>query len=212
MIKIHQLTKKNFPTLLQLDLIEAIKEKGDLIQIPAGQAMLDYGKYVKMIPLVTKGAIKVLRQDKEGQELFLYFLYPGQTCTMTVQCCRANLPSEIRAVAEEDTELIALPTDVMDDWLRKYDDWRQFVLTSYSDRFYELLNTIDSVVFHKLDERLLDYLEEKRKISGSNVLNISHQEIANDLHSSREVISRLLKQLERSEKVLLGRGKIEIPD
>lgn len=208
---IVQLTKKNFPTLLQQDLIEAISERGKLIQISAGQEMLDYGKYVKMIPLVTKGAIKVLRQDDDGQELFLYFLAPGQTCTMTVQCCRANLPSEIRAVAEEDTELIALPVEIMDRWLREYDDWRQFILTSYSDRFYELLNTIDSVVFQNLDERLLDYLEEKRKISGSNVLHISHQEIANDLHSSREVISRLLKQLERSDKVLLGRGKIEIP-
>lgn len=206
---IQQRIKDHFPLIIQNDLIETIGNKGKIILIKAGERLLDIGQYVKMIPLVTKGAIKVLRQDDDGAELFLYFLYPGNTCTMTVQCCRANLPSEIIAIAEEDTELIALPVEIMDTWMREYDDWRQFILTSYSDRFYELLKTIDSVVFHKLDERLLEYLEEKKKIAGTGTLHISHQEIANDLHSSREVISRLLKQMEKNGQLKLGRNKIE---
>lgn len=210
MNEIAEKIRKHFPQLSNPEMLADIEEKGRVMKVPAGQTMMDIGSYIKMMPLVTKGAIKVLREDKSGDELFLYFLYPGQSCAMTVQCCMANAPSTIRAIAEDDTELIALPVDVMDKWLMEHVSWKNFVLMTYSERFTELLNTIDSIVFQNLDERLMDYLKEKSKIAGSLVLKTTHQDIAYDLHSSREVISRLLKQLERKGVILLGRNKVEV--
>ena len=180
------------------------------MEVPAGRTIMDIGGSIKVMPLVTKGAIKVLREDSSRDELFLYFLYPGQSCAMTVQCCMANAPSQVRAVTEDDTEFIAIPTEVMDRWMQEYGSWKDFVLTTYSLRFSELLNTIDSIVFHKLDTRLMEYLREKAKIAGGSLIQTTHQDIAYDLHSSREVISRLLKQLERKGGIKLGRNKIEL--
>ena len=187
-----------------------IEEQGRIMEVPAGMTIMDIGGYIKVMPLVTKGAIKVLREDENGDELFLYFLYPGQSCAMTVQCCMANAPSAVRAIAEDDTELIALPVEVMDKWLQEHISWKNFVLNTYSERFTELLNTIDSIVFQNLDERLMDYMKEKAKIAGSRIIKTTHQEIAYDLHSSREVISRLLKQLEKKGGIKLGRNKVEL--
>ena len=202
--------KDNFPILNNHNLISEIEEKARLVEVEAGTTIMDIGGYVKLMPLVTKGAIKVLREDDDGNELFLYFLYPGQSCAMTVQCCMANAPSMVRAVTEDDTEFIAIPIDVLDKWMSKYNCWKDFILTTYSLRFSELLNTIDSIVFHKLDVRLMEYLREKANIAGGNIINTTHQDIAYDLHSSREVISRILKQLEKKGGIKLGRNKIEL--
>lgn len=202
--------KTHFPTMNHPDLIQAIEENATVMEVAAGTTIMDIGGYFKVMPLVTKGAIKVLREDDEGGELFLYFLNPGQSCAMTVQCCMAHAPSQVRAIAEDDTEFIGVPVRFMDEWIRKYSGWKDFILHTYSDRFTELLHTVDSVVFNNLDERLLEYLGEKSKISASSVINTTHQEIADDLHSSREVISRLLKQLEKHGKIKLSRNKIEL--
>ena len=190
--------------------IEELEQNAKLIEVSAGKTIMDIGGYIKVMPLVTKGAIKVLREDTAGDELFLYFLYPGQSCAMTVQCCMANAPSQVRAVTEVDTEFIAVPVEIMDKWMQQYGCWKDFVLTTYSLRFSELLNTIDSIVFQKLDTRLMDYLREKAKIAGGSAIKVTHQDIAYDLHSSREVISRLLKQLERKGGIKLGRNMIEL--
>jgi len=210
MSEISERIKVHFPQLNEPGILAAIEEKGQLIEVPAGRTIMDIGGFIKVMPLVTKGAIKVLREDNNGDELFLYFLYPGQSCAMTVQCCMANAPSQVRAVTEDDTEFIAIPTEVMDRWMHEYSSWKDLVLTTYSLRFSELLNTIDSIVFHKLDTRLMEYLREKAKIAGASTIQTTHQDIAYDLHSSREVISRLLKQLERKGGIKLGRNKIEL--
>ncbi len=201
---------EHFPILDTPEMVKAIEEVGEVKHIPAGETMMDIGGYIKIMPLVTRGAIKVLREDDNGDELFLYFLYPGQSCAMTVQCCMANAPSRVRAIAEEDTECIAVPVSKIDDWIKTHDSWKNFVLTTYSDRFNELLNTIDSVVFQRLDQRLMEYLNEKTKVAGTNELKITHQDIAYDLYSSREVISRLLKQLEKQGLIQLGRNQISV--
>jgi len=202
--------KEHFPGLEDPDLLAEMEKHARLIEVPAGTTLMDIGSYIKVMPLVTKGALKVLREDEQGDELFLYFLYPGQSCAMTVQCCMNNSPSQVKAIAEDETELIVIPVEVLDSWLQKHRSWRNFILTTYMERFNELLHTIDSVVFHKLDERLMEYLQQKAKIAASNVLNATHQDIAYDLHSSREVISRLLKQFEKHGKILLGRNRIEL--
>lgn len=204
------LLQQHFPSLNEPELIDEIEANAQLMEISEGTTIMEIGAYMKIMPLVTKGALKILREDNQGDELFLYFLYPGQSCAMTVQCCMANAPSQVRAVAEDDTELIAVPIRLINDWMKKYDSWKNFILNTYSQRFNELLHTIDSVVFNKLDERLLQYLNEKAGIAGGNRVNATHQEIAYDLHSSREVISRLLKQLEKKGIIKLGRNKIEL--
>lgn len=209
-MEIREQIQEYFPSINDSELLEEIARVGNTMEVPGGTTIMDIGGYVRVMPLVTKGALKVIREDEEGNEVFLYFLYPGQTCAVTIQCCLTNAPSQIRALAEEDTELIAIPIEHVNPWLSKYSAWKMFILETYSERFSELLHTIDSVVFHKLDERLLDYLHEKVKVSGSNTVKGTHQQIAYDLHSSREVISRLLKQLERMGKIRLGRNKIEV--
>lgn len=202
--------KENFPILDDPKLLEELKTHGRLVEVSEGEEIMQIGSYIRLMPLVTKGAIKVLREDDDGSDLFLYFLYPGQSCAMTVHCCMAHAPSEVHAVAEHDTEFIAIPIHLVDEWIRKHHAWRTFILQTYSNRFTELLHTLDSVVFQKLDERLLQYLSEKAQLGGGNTVNSTHQDIADDLHSSREVISRLLKQMEKQGNIKLGRNKIEL--
>lgn len=211
-MSITELIGTHFQTLNDPELVREMEENCRIMEAQAGEQIMDIGSYVKMMPLITKGALKVLREDDNGDELFLYFLYPGQSCAMTLQCCTVDSPSRVRAVAEEDTELIAIPIEMVEPWISKYDLWKNFILNTYSLRFNELLDTIDSIVFRKLDDRLMDYLQEKAQIKGGDFVHTTHQQIAYDLHSSREVISRLLKQFEKNGRIQLGRNKIELLD
>lgn len=199
-----------FPALCEKELLEDISRNGKLMEVSANTVLVEIGSYVKVIPLVIKGTIKVLREDDDGNELFLYFLNPGQGCAMTLNCCMANKPSAIRAIAEDDSELLAIPVDYMDKWMKQYQGWKNFVLQTYSDRFEELLHTIDSIAFMQMDERLVKYLKNKAAATKTRVFKITHQQIAYDLNSSREVISRLLKQLEKLGRIKLGRNHIEL--
>ena len=162
------------------------------------------------MPLLLSGAIKVLREDQDGNELLLYFLERGTTCAMTLTCCMGNSRSEIRAIAELDTTLIMVPIQKMEEWTGKYKSWRNFVLASYHTRLMEMLETIDSIAFMNMDERLVKYLRDKQKIGGEPVINSTHQEIAYELNTSRVVVSRLLKKLENLGKIKLNRNSINI--
>lgn len=204
------LIKDHFPELNETSLIQEINTHGKYREVKAGERLIRTGDYVKFMPLVTEGAIKVLREDEDGAEVFLYFLYPGQTCAMTLSCCSVNKPSEITAVAEFDTSFIAIPVDVMDSWFRKHRNWQNFVLNTYNNRFNELLNTVDGIAFQQLDDRLTKYLADKAELKGTRIIETTHQQIALDLNSSREVISRLLKQLERQGDIKLSRNRIEL--
>ena len=162
------------------------------------------------MPLLLSGAIKILRNDNDGDELLLYFLERGDTCAMTLTCCLGHKKSEIKAVAEVDTDLIMVPIEKMEVWTAKYKSWRQFVFESYHSRLMELLETIDNIAFLKMDERLLKYLKEKAIVNKSTTIKNTHQEIAFELHTSRVVISRLLKKLENQNKIQLQRNQIEL--
>jgi CRP/FNR family transcriptional regulator len=163
-----------------------------------------------MMPIILSGVIKVSRTDEDGKELLLYYVNPNESCAMTFTCCMEQYPSEIRAVAEEDVEMLAIPINVMNEWLVKYPTWKSFVMKTIKNRFNELLKTIDQIAFQKLDERLIHYLKEKSKTTGSALINLSHEQIANDLATSRVVISRLLKTLENQKKLLLYRHQIKL--
>jgi len=184
---------------------------GHLLHFKAGERIMDYGSYIKLVPLVINGSIKVVREDEErDKELFLYFLNAGDTCSMSFSCCMMDKVSDIRTTAEDDTTLIGIPIKYVDEWMMKYQSWKSFVMLSYDHRLQELIQTIDHIVFHKLDDRLLDYLQKKSTAISSKVIHTTHQDIAYDLNASREGISRILKQFEKMNKIKLGRNKIEL--
>lgn len=207
---ILDLVRKNFPNIAEKALQEEIATVGKLTEFSAGTVIMDVGQYVKLVPLVIEGAIKVSREDEDGHELFLYYLQGGQTCSMSFTCCMMNKKSEIRTIAEENTKMIGIPIRYVDEWMTKYQSWKNFVMQTYDFRMMELVRTIDSIAFHHMDERLLAYLDKKAQATHSKVINATHQEIAYDLNASREAVSRLLKQLENDGRVKLGRNKIEL--
>ncbi|MEY5068819.1 MAG: hypothetical protein RLZ47_681 [Bacteroidota bacterium] len=171
---------------------------------------MDYGKYVRMMPVVVSGTVKVYRRDETGKEILLYYLSSSDSCSMAYSCCMEAKKSEVKAVAEDHVELIAIPHTKLDEWLCKYPSWKNYIMRSFNERFIELLKSIESIAFHKLDERLVEYLKEKKRLSGSSVVKVSHHLIADELATSRVVISRLLKQLENEEKILLYRNEIKL--
>lgn len=191
-------------------LVNEIVQVGTFKEVPEGFKIMDIGQYVKGMPLLISGAIKVLREDKDGDELLLYYLEKGDTCSMTLSCCMGDARSEIRAIAETDTKLIMVPIEKMEEWTAKYKSWRNFVFESYHSRLNELLLTLDSLAFNKMDERLVSYLKEKARVNKEQTIHNTHQEIAYELHSSRVVISRLLKKLEQMGKIELHRNYIKI--
>ena len=199
-----------FGDLYEKNVKDAISETGQIMEIPEGEILIDIGQYIKMMPLLLSGSLKILREDNDGKELLLYHVHPGETCAMSITCCMGDAKSSVRAVAEEDTKLIALPTRIMDEWSNQYPSWKHFIMRTYQRRFEELLNTIDSIAFQKLDDRLERWFKEKTAKSPDGVIQITHQEIASELHSSREVISRLLKKMEHQGTLELGRNKIKM--
>lgn len=201
---------ENLKGLFEPGLIQEIQQRSRLMQISSGTTILEIGQPVKVMPIVTKGSVKVSRVDENGRELLLYYIDASEGCAMTFTCCMQQFPSEIRAVAEEDIELIAIPVSCMDEWLVKFPTWKAFVMKTIRMRFIEMLRTIDQIAFQKLDERLIAYLKEKVKGTGSSLINSSHQQIADELATSRVVISRLLKKLENDRKLLLYRNQIKV--
>ncbi len=167
------------------------------------------GDEVFFVPIVQEGVLRIVRQNDEGKEIFLYHLYPGQTCAMAINCCQAHKKSMVKAIAEEDSEILQIRVNLVEDWF-KYPEWKTFVNSTYGSRFAELIEVIDLIAFHNMDRQVLHYLQERAKAAGTKALNITHQEIADELHTHREAISRLLRTLESKGIVKLGRNTIEL--
>jgi CRP/FNR family transcriptional regulator len=191
-------------------LLDEIDQFGELRTFKEGDIIMDYGKYIRMMPLVIKGTVKVLRMDESGKELLLYYLSSNESCSMAYSCCVEAKKSEVKAIAEDDVALIAIPHTKLNEWLCKYPSWENYIMRSFNDRFVELLKSIESIAFHKLDDRLIAYLKEKQRLTGSSVIKASHYLIADELATSRVVVSRLLKQLENDGKLLLYRNEIKL--
>jgi CRP/FNR family transcriptional regulator len=200
--------KQTYGYLFEDKLIDEIAESSLLRDFKEGDILIDFGDSIRKMPLLISGAIKILREDFDEGELLLYFIEKGDTCAMTMACCLGETKSEIRAVAETKGTVVMIPINKMEEWLGKYKSWRNFVFNSYNNRLKEMLSAIDNLAFMNMDERLLNYLNEKVKINNSNEINNTHQEIAYDLHTSRVVISRLLKALENKGKIKLNRSSI----
>jgi CRP/FNR family transcriptional regulator len=204
--------QQNYGYLFEEELLHEINQVGVYKDIPEGFKLIEIGDYIKSMPLLLSGAIKILREDTKGDELLLYFIEQGDTCAMTITCCLGATKSEIRAIAETDTRLIMIPVEKMGEWMSKYKSWQNFILQSYQSRMMELLEAIDTIAFLKLDERLLKYLRDKAMVNHNEVIHVTHQNIAHDLHTSRVVVSRLLKTLEIDGKIELNRNSIKVID
>lgn len=191
-------------------LLKEIEDVSTIRKIKEGQQLIDIGETIKYMPLLLDGAIKILREDEQGDDLVLYFIEMGDTCAMTLSCCVGNKKSEIRAIAETDATVIMIPIQKMNEWMSKYKTWQNFILESYQSRLSELLDAIDTIAFLKMDERLLKYLKDKAMVNHNEKIQVTHQEIANDLHTSRVVVSRLLKSLEIAGKIKLNRNSITV--
>lgn len=202
--------KEQFGHLFEPDLLAEIEAKAQFIKKKDGEILLNTGEIIRTIPLVVSGSVKVIRISEQERELLLYYIGGGGTCVMTLTCCMERHPSEVKAIAENEVELLAVPVDLMDVWMTKYGTWKSFMMRSIRSRFLEMINTVDQIAFQKLDERLIAYLREKSRITGSSLLAVSHQQIADDMATSRVVISRLLKALEDNKKVLLYRNQIKL--
>ncbi|MGO4911119.1 MULTISPECIES: Crp/Fnr family transcriptional regulator [unclassified Leeuwenhoekiella] len=206
----NELLNLNYGHLFEAELLKEISEIGILKEVKEGDKLMEIGQYITAMPLLISGAIKILREDSEGNELLLYFLEKGDTCALTLSFNRGQRKSEIRAIAELDTVLIMIPIQKMEEWSSTYKSWRNFIFDSYQNRLQEMLDTLDSIAFMRMDERLLKYLRDKQKLTQSNELQSTHQEIAYEMHTSRVVISRLLKKLELEGRIKILRNKIEL--
>jgi CRP/FNR family transcriptional regulator len=191
-------------------LIDEIVKVATYKEFKADDYLIEIGDYIKTMPLLLNGAIKILREDENGDELLLYFLERGDTCAMTLTCCMGQSKSRIRAIAETNGAMVMIPVEKMEEWLTKFKTWRNFVFDSYNIRLMEMLEAIDTLAFMNLDERLYKYLTDKAKVIADTEIHTTHQVIAYEMHTSRVVISRLLKALEIQGKIKLHRNKIEI--
>ena len=200
----------NFESIFEPALVKEMQQFGEIKNFTEGELIMDYGKYIRMMPIVLNGTIKVYRLDEDGREILLYYLSSSESCSMAYSCCIEAKKSEVKAIAEDDVELIAIPHIKLDEWLCVYPSWKNYIMRSFNERFLELLKSIESIAFHKLDERLIDYLKDKQRITGSSVIKASHLLIADELATSRVVISRLLKQLENNKQIILYRNEIKI--
>lgn len=209
MNRLSKTLRDHFPNLQSSEVVNGIVQSGKLERIEEGDYLIDIGSPIKSIPMIVSGSVKVMREDANGRELLLYYLKAGETCAMSLTCCMEGRKSEIRAVANEPVQMIVIPAHLMEAWMT-HRDWRAFVMNTYAKRFDELLDTIDSIAFHNMDERVESYLRNRSSSSGSAILDVSHQQIAQDLNTSREVVSRLLKQMEKRGMLILGRSKITL--
>ena len=199
-------------TQFEPELSKKIQQVGVVRKFKTDEFLMKTGQSIRSAVLVTKGIIKVFREDDEGNEIFMYNLHPGEACAISMTCAARQIASQIMAKALIDTEVIAIPAELMDEWGSKYKSWYQFVLETYRSRVEELLDTLDQIAFRNLDERLLWYLKQHQKSLKTNVLKASFTEIAHELNSSREVISRLIKKLAEKGHIKMHKNQIEIID
>jgi CRP/FNR family transcriptional regulator, anaerobic regulatory protein len=195
-------------SFLEPELRQQLELYGSIHQFKTGDTLVRKGQYFKSAWILLNGLVKIYRQDEEGSDFFIYYLEPGQACALSMVCASRQQTSEILAVAVKDTEVLTIPFNKIDEWMTQYKSWNNFVLSTYRQRFEELLVTLDHVAFRNMDERLEFYLKRQAEKLGNN-LPLTHQQIAGDLNSSREVISRLLKNMEKNKRLVLHRNSIE---
>jgi CRP/FNR family transcriptional regulator len=185
-----------------------VKKSGVVKAYAAGDMILNEESFIRSIPIVLKGSLKVLRTDPDGREILLYYIKPGESCIMSFLGGLHHEVSKVKALAEEDTEILMIPVDKAGEWLKEHPEWTDFMFKLYHQRFEELLELVNLVAFQKLDQRLERLILQKSNLYQNKELNITHQQLADELGTTREVVSRILKQMETQGWIKLGRNKI----
>jgi CRP/FNR family transcriptional regulator len=199
-------TDSLFQTLLK----DEVSNYGQLKKFPAGSVIQQEDSYIKSIPLVLNGSLKVMRTDPEGHEMLLYYITPGESCIMSFLGGIHNETSKVKAVVEEDAEILFIPVEKASEWVKKFPEWSDFIFRLYHKRFEELLSAVNAIAFQKLDTRLLQLLKQKAELYQSKEIKITHQQLADELGTAREAVSRVLKQMENENLVVLSRNKISL--
>ncbi len=204
----EEIVKKRFP-FFESGLRDAILKEGTYREFDAGEELIREDQFIRSFPIVISGLIKVCRTGETGNELLLYYLRPGEVCTVSLICCMDRTRSRVKAITEEATAAILVPVELLDNWMTQFQTWKEYVMRSIQKRFDELLDALDSIAFMKMDERLEKFFINRYKTTGTTRFEGSHQDVAQAMNSSREVISRLLKQMEMRGLVILSRGNID---
>ena len=195
-----------FHTLLSKE----IYASGQVKSFPAGATILNINDYVKSIPIVLSGSIKVIQTDDDGREILLYYIKPSESCIMSVLAGLNKNTSKIKAIVEEDAELLLIPVAKAGEWIHKFPEWTDFIFALYQKRFEELLDVVNAVAFQKVDARLFHLLKQKSSLFQSREISVTHQQLANELGITREAVSRVLKQMENQKLIVLTRNKITL--
>ncbi len=196
--------------IFQSDLVKEIEDSGNLKHFEAGETIVNMDSYIKHIPVVISGSIKVIRTEEDGREILLYYLTPGESCIVSIFAGMKNETSKIKAIVEEDADIMLIPADKAKEWVKKYPDWTEFIFDLYQKRFEELLDVVNSVAFQKIDTRLLHLIKQKTQLYNSKEISVTHQQLADELGITREATSRVLKQMEKHHLLILSRNKIEL--
>jgi CRP/FNR family transcriptional regulator len=191
-------------------LLKKLEQEGTVKTFPPDTVLIDENDHIRFVPIVLSGSIKVFKLDEDGREMLLYYIKPGESCVMSFLGATCNGTSKIKAVVEEKAEVLVLPVHKATDLIRENPQWIQFIFELYNRRFEELLSVVNAIAFQKVDVRLWELLKTKVRMLKTDELNMTHQQLADELGTAREVVSRLLKQLERDKKISLGRNKIRI--
>lgn len=202
--------KKVYSSIFESDLLKEIEEKSMIFSAQAGQGLIKTAQPITVVPLMLTGVLKVSRENEDGQELVLYYVKAGEGCAMTFSCGMMSQPSQVKGTAQEDLTMLCVPVLVMEQWMQKYASWKKFVMGTIVNEYMDIIRSVDDVTFKKMDERLVNFLKGKSKLAGSSLINLSHQQIADELGTNRVVISRLLKKLEIEKKLLLFRNQIKL--
>ena len=203
------ITLKKLIPQVDTELLQFIADEAVEMDVPCDTTLLKTGNYVQSVPLVIKGLIRVSRNE-EDKELLLYYIHPGEMCIMSFSACCNNSASLIEAVTLEETKILLIPSVKLREWINRFPSFNFFVYEMFNKRYLDLIETIDQLIFNHLDERLYNYLNEKALLTGTKSLSITHQQIATDMGTAREVISRLLKKLERENKIATGRNQVKV--
>lgn len=202
--------RKVYSHLFESALLKEIEEKSMLYTAGAGQGLIKMGQPITVVPMMLSGVLKVSRENEDGQELVLYYARAGQGCAMTFSCGMMAQVSQVKGTAEEDLSMLCIPVPVMEEWMNKYSSWKKFVIGTIVNEYIDIIKSVDDVTFKKMDDRLISFLKNKSKLSGSSLINLSHQQVADELGTNRVVISRLLKKLENEKRLLLFRNQIKL--
>jgi len=199
-------TDSLFQTLLK----DEVSTYGQLKKFPSGSVIQQEDSYIKAIPLVLNGSLKVMRTDSDGHEILLYYITPGESCIMSFLGGIHNETSKVKAIVEEDAEILFIPVEKASEWVKKFPEWSDFIFKLYHKRFEELLTAVNAIAFQKLDMRLLQLLKQKAELYQSKEIKITHQQLADELGTAREAVSRVMKQMENEGLVILSRNKITL--